>query len=466
MITYNADGIREYNNTVNYGTKIVSSTKIISTTNTAAENIRFTFATGAEFAFEITWYEFNIYNNATQWTWWGDYGIYINTSATVFGRFGPTVRAQIGTNNGVGTFVTSGSSVYWQSYCGGGVSQNISSIYFIVNCSRWDKVTVSYPGITTTTTTTITPTTTTTTTSPPIPPTTTTTTTSPPIPPTTTTTTTGIVIPTTTTTTTVAPNYKYYFELVDLTNPPNLGGGSMTLNAGGGGATFVTNYNLITGSSSYGPSGSTATANAGKRIQKIDKIAYDGSTVLYTTNVAAANYTFPTGVFDMTSTGTGAGQFQTIKVYIENGPTTTTTTSTSTSTSSTTTSTSSTTSTSTTRANVTVNLTFQLDASNAGSMSLYVASPAGSGYVLVTTLTTNGATFAAGLLAGDAYYVTVTQTARANTAQRGQIQDSLNGTPTNYQTAAGALPQSVSSTARTLAAGNTYSVLGICGTVI
>ena len=36
MITYNADGIREYNNTVNYGVKIVSSTKIISTTNTTA----------------------------------------------------------------------------------------------------------------------------------------------------------------------------------------------------------------------------------------------------------------------------------------------------------------------------------------------------------------------------------------------------------------------------------------------
>jgi len=162
---------------------------------------------------------------------------------------------------------------------------------------------------------------------------------------------------------------------------------------------------------------------------------------------------------------TGAGQFQTIKVYIETAPTTTTTTSTSTSSTTTSTSTS-TTSTTTTRANVTVSMTFQLDASNAGSMSLYVASPAGSGYVLSTTLTTNGATASVGLLAGDAYYVTVTQTARANTAQRGQIQDSLNGTPTNYQTAAGALPQSVSSTPRTLAVGNTYSVLGICGTVI
>ena len=360
MITYNADGIREYNDTANYGTKIVSSTKIISTTNTTAENIRFTFASGAEFAFEVTWYEFNIFNNATQWTWWGDYGIYINTSGTVFNRFGPTVRSQIGTNNGVGTFVISGNSVYWQSYCGGSVSQNISSVYLVVNCSRWDKVTISYPGITTTTTSTIAPTTTSTTTSAPIPPTTTTTTTSPVIPATTTTTTTSFIPPatttttttsfippaTTTTTTTAAPNYKFYFQLVDLTNPPNLGGGSMTLNATGGSATFVTDYTLTrSGINTYGPSGSTATANGGKRIQKIDKIAYDGSTVLYTTNVTAGNYTFPTGVFDMTSTGTGAGQFQTIKVYIEAAPTTTTT---STSTSSTTTSTSSTTTSTTT----------------------------------------------------------------------------------------------------------------------
>jgi len=202
MITYNNDGIREYNNTVNYGVKIVSSTKIISVTNTVAENIRFTFATGVDFAFEVTWYEFNIFNNATQWTWWGDYGLWVRSDGTVFSRFGPTVRAQTGTNNGVGTFVISGSSVYWESRCGAGVSQNISSVYLAVHCSRWDKVTISYPGVTTTSTTTRAATTTTTTTAPIIPPTTTTTTTRPA---TTTTTTTAPIIPPTTTTTTTAP---------------------------------------------------------------------------------------------------------------------------------------------------------------------------------------------------------------------------------------------------------------------
>jgi hypothetical protein len=111
-------------------------------------------------------------------------------------------------------------------------------------------------------------------------------------------------------------------------------------------------------------------------------------------------------------------------------------------------------------------MTFQLDAGNTGSMSIYVASPAGSGYVLSTTLSTNGATASIGLFAGDAYYVSVTQTARASSGQRGQIQDSLNGVPTNYQTGSGTLPQTVSSTPRTISGGNTYSVLGICGTVV
>jgi len=159
------------------------------------------------------------------------------------------------------------------------------------------------------------------------------------------------------------------------------------------------------------------------------------------------------------------------------GPTTTTTsttrlttTTTSTTISGTTTTTTtvapSTTTTTTTRLNVNVGMTFQLDAGNTGSMSLYVASPAGSGYVLSTTLSTNGATASVGLFTGDAYYVTVIQTTRASSGQRGQIQDSLNGVPTNYQTGSGTLPQTVSSTPRTIGAGNTYSVLGICGTVV
>jgi hypothetical protein len=198
MITYNNDGIREYNSGVNYGVKIVGSTRIISTSYSNAQNIIFNFASGAEFAFEVTWFEFNMYNNGTQWSWWGDYGIYINTSGVPSGRFGATVRAQVGTNNGVGGFSISGNSVIWTSNTYG-VSQNISSIYFIVSCSRWDKVTVSYPGMTTTTTSTSTSTTSTSTTAL-ISPTTTTSTTRPIT--TTTTSTTALVLPTTTTTST------------------------------------------------------------------------------------------------------------------------------------------------------------------------------------------------------------------------------------------------------------------------
>jgi len=178
-----------------------------------------------------------------------------------------------------------------------------------------------------------------------------------------------------------------------------------------------------------------------------------------------------------TTTTTTAGGPTTTTTSTSSGPTTTTTsttrlttTTTSTTISGTTTTTTtvapSTTTTTTTRLNVNVGMTFQLDAGNTGSMSLYVASPAGSGYVLSTTLTTNGATTSVGLFTGDAYYVSVTQTARANSTQRGQIQDSLNGVPTNYQTGSGTLPQTVSSTPRTISGGNTYSVLGICGTVV
>lgn len=167
-----------------------------------------------------------------------------------------------------------------------------------------------------------------------------------------------------------------------------------------------------------------------------------------------------------TTTSTTAGGPTTTTTSTSSGPTTTTTSTTRLTTTTTTTATPSTTTTTTTRLNVNVGMTFQLDAGNTGSMSIYVASPAGSGYVLSTTLSTNGATASIGLFAGDAYYVSVTQTARASSGQRGQIQDSLNGVPTNYQTGSGTLPQTVSSTPRTISGGNTYSVLGICGTVV
>jgi hypothetical protein len=149
-------------------------------------------------------------------------------------------------------------------------------------------------------------------------------------------------------------------------------------------------------------------------------------------------------------------------------PTTTTTTTAAPTTTTTTTAAPGTTTTTTTAPlpTIFVDFSLQLDASNTGSMDIYTASPIGAGFTLSHTLTFNGDSWSVGLLEGDGYYVTVTQDTRDTAGQRGQIADSLNGSPTYYSTAAGALPQSVSSSARTLVDGNTYNVLGICGDVV
>jgi hypothetical protein len=115
---------------------------------------------------------------------------------------------------------------------------------------------------------------------------------------------------------------------------------------------------------------------------------------------------------------------------------------------------------------VTVNFTFNLDASNSGSMDIYTASPAGSGWTLSQTLTTNGATFNPSLLVGDAFYVTVTHTARATGGQRGQILTNVDGTITSVNTTSGSLPKSVSSSSATLAVSSTYNVTGLCGDLV
>jgi hypothetical protein len=114
-------------------------------------------------------------------------------------------------------------------------------------------------------------------------------------------------------------------------------------------------------------------------------------------------------------------------------------------------------------ARIVVNFSLSIDPSNAGTMDIYTASPAGAGWTLSTTLSTNGATWTVNLLAGDAFYVTLTHTSRATSAQRGQLATYVNGTPTYVQTAAGALPKSVSSASTTLVNGNTYSATGLFG---
>jgi hypothetical protein len=122
---------------------------------------------------------------------------------------------------------------------------------------------------------------------------------------------------TTTTTTTPTPHYKYYFEVLSP-DGINLGGATFTLNSTGGGASFTTNYNLdLVGSSTFNPSGSSVVSEAGKQIDRIEKIAYDGVTILNTATLNTPNYTFSTGPFTMNSTGTSAGQYQTIRVYME-----------------------------------------------------------------------------------------------------------------------------------------------------
>jgi hypothetical protein len=172
---------------------------------------------------------------------------------------------------------------------------------------------------TTTTTSTVAPTTTTTTTTGPAPTTTTTTT----IPATTTTTTTSAPGPTTTTTTTYI-NYRFDFQVRNQTDT-DYGNGNLTLSKSDG--TFETNittaFSLVLGNiNTYNPGGayppsyisSSVTANQGYVIDRIIKYAYDG-TPGTPTLVGTSTYTFPTGLWIMTSTGSSPGQFQTIKIF-------------------------------------------------------------------------------------------------------------------------------------------------------
>jgi len=174
-------------------------------------------------------------------------------------------------------------------------------------CTSSIYIPIIQPTTTTTTSTSTTSTTTTAT------PTTTTSTTT--AAPTTTTTTTTAPGPTTTTTTTPAPNYKFYFQVRNQTDTA-YGDGTFFLNPTGGSASFTTDYSLIlSGVSSFNPSGSSVVANGGYVIDRITKYDYDGTTVLYNLPLGTANYTFGTGPFTMNSTGVSAGEFQTIKVF-------------------------------------------------------------------------------------------------------------------------------------------------------
>jgi hypothetical protein len=138
--------------------------------------------------------------------------------------------------------------------------------------------------------------------------TTTTTTTSTP---TTTTTTTTATPTTTTTTTTAAINYNYRFEIT-----PG-GDATMYLNNRPGVPNFTTSYNLVlVNTTTYSLASNSIVAGAGKVIQKIERIANDGVTVLQTITPGTNSFTFSTGQMFMTSAGVAPGFYQTVKVTI------------------------------------------------------------------------------------------------------------------------------------------------------
>ena len=118
---------------------------------------------------------------------------------------------------------------------------------------------------------------------------------------------------TTTTTTTAAPeiHYNYAFQVTPS------GDATVVLNAQGGYGSFTTSYNLdLINTLSYNLGGSTIVSGAGKNIQKIEKIDYDGVTVLQTITPGTPNFTFSSYQMVMSSAGVSPGFYQTVKITI------------------------------------------------------------------------------------------------------------------------------------------------------
>jgi hypothetical protein len=127
----------------------------------------------------------------------------------------------------------------------------------------------------------------------------------------TTTTTTTATPTTTTTTTTVAIHYNYAFQITPA------GDARMYLNNRPGVPNFDGSYNLdLINTTTYDLGGDSIVASAGKIIQKIERIAYDGTTVLQTITPGTPNKTFSSFEMVMTSAGVSAGFYQTVKVTI------------------------------------------------------------------------------------------------------------------------------------------------------
>ena len=127
----------------------------------------------------------------------------------------------------------------------------------------------------------------------------------------TTSTTTTATPTTTTTTTTAAIHYNYAFQVTPS------GDATVVLNAQGGYGSFTTSYNLdLINTLSYQLGGSTIVSGAGKTIQKIERLAYDGVTVLQTITPGTPNFTFSSYQMVMNSAGTSSGYYQTVKITI------------------------------------------------------------------------------------------------------------------------------------------------------
>jgi hypothetical protein len=118
---------------------------------------------------------------------------------------------------------------------------------------------------------------------------------------------------TTTTTTTAAPeiHYNYAFEVTPA------GDATVVLNSQGGFGSFTTSYNLdLINTLSYQLGSSTIVSGAGKTIQKIERLDYDGVTVLQTITPGTANFTFSSFQMVMSSAGVSPGFYQTVKITI------------------------------------------------------------------------------------------------------------------------------------------------------
>jgi hypothetical protein len=102
-----------------------------------------------------------------------------------------------------------------------------------------------------------------------------------------------------------------------------------------------------------------------------------------------------------------------------------------------------------------------LDPGNSGTLDIYTNG------TLSATLDFDGASTAIHLNPGDTFYTVITQTARGNSGQRGQITINDNGVLYEYtNTTSGPLPKSKTSSVVTVVAGHAYVVYGLCGTLI